>query len=92
MVKPYHDIDDIRFFSSDINELDLVWHRDRENRVVEVLSGDGWEFQYENDLPFILKAEEVFHIPRMQYHRIFKKGNTDLILRIHHCDGQKNGR
>lgn len=82
MVRPYYDIGDIRVFKKDIPESELVWHRDKEHRVVHVLSGEGWEFQYENSLPFEIKPEQNFDIPKMIYHRIYKKGDTNLVLRI----------
>lgn len=90
MVRPYYDIDDIRVFKKDIPESELVWHRDEEHRVVRVISGEGWEFQYENNLPFEMKLEEIFYIPKMMYHRVYKKGNTDLVLRILRSNGPGN--
>jgi len=35
-----------RVFSSDVSEKELVWHRDKENRIVEVLNDSDWEFQW----------------------------------------------
>ncbi len=82
MVKPYIDIDDgIRTF--DINALDeeFVWHRDNEDREIEILEGDGWQFQAENALPFLLKPGLRFEIKAGEYHRIIK-GVNDLKIRI----------
>ena len=42
----------IREFSNDVDEMDLVWHEDPENRVIEVIEGNGWKFQYDDQLPF----------------------------------------
>jgi hypothetical protein len=42
----------IREFSADVNPMELIWHTDQEDRVIEVLtgnmeiSGNGWKFQY----------------------------------------------
>lgn len=69
----------IRTFSSDIDEFELIWHRDKEDRIVEVVKNDGWLFQYDNELPKILN-EKIF-IEKNTYHRIIK-GYGDLILKI----------
>ena len=34
----------IRTFSADVDEMELIWHEDRENRVIRVLEGNGWKF------------------------------------------------
>ena len=46
MVNPYIDkyIDNklVRYFSEDVDDNELIWHRDKKTRDVEVVSGDGW--------------------------------------------------
>jgi quercetin dioxygenase-like cupin family protein len=71
----------IREFDLDINPLELVWHRDKRDRIVEVLEGEGWEFQMDNELPQVLKKGDVMEIPKETYHRV-KKGNTKLVIKI----------
>ena len=44
----------IRTFDDDICPCELTWHRDREDRTIEVLENNGWLFQYDNELPFLL--------------------------------------
>jgi len=49
-MKPYTDIEVtdkyiIREFNENIDPIELMWHRDLENRTVEVLEGEGWQFQ-----------------------------------------------
>ena len=39
MVNPYCDNNNIRTFSEEVDELDLIWHRDREDRRIVVESG-----------------------------------------------------
>jgi len=69
----------IREFESVSNELD--WHRDKNDRSIEVLDGNGWMFQFDNELPhFINKGNTVF-IPKDTYHRLHK-GNDKLIIKI----------
>ena len=41
----------IRTFSADVDEMELIWHEDRENRVIKVLEGNGWKFQFDEELP-----------------------------------------
>ena len=82
MVNPYTEVEDIRTFNCLLDPNDLVWHRDKSDRMVEVLNGNNWYFQFENNLPFKLEISDIINIPKMIYHRIYKKGNNDLILRI----------
>lgn len=71
----------IRTFDSDISVDELVWHRDRRDRRVEILESNGWKFQYDNELPFDLKKGDVVEIQKNYYHRILK-GDGKLVLRI----------
>ena len=71
----------IREFDLDISHKELVWHRDKRDRLVEVLEGEGWEFQYDNDLPFVLEKGDMIVIPKETYHRV-KKGNSKLVIKI----------
>ena len=57
MVYSQENISDNKFkrvFSSDVSEKELVWHRDKENRIVEVMNDSDWEFQMDNELPILL--------------------------------------
>ena len=69
----------VREFSSDVDSDELVWHRDKENRIIEIIENDGWLFQYDNELPFIM--EDSFFIPKNTFHRIIK-GNGNLVVRV----------
>lgn len=79
--KPYTDIGIIRLFSSEVDSEELVWHRDKENRKVEVIEGEGWQFQFNGSLPFELTEGRKFDIPEGMYHRVIK-GKTNLVLKI----------
>ena len=78
---PYIDQDNIRTFSKDVDEMDLIWHRDDEDREIEILEGKGWQFQRDNALPLKLKEGDRIFIPRHQVHRVIK-GKTDLKIKI----------
>ena len=71
----------LRTFSKDLLSEELVWHRDTNDRIVEVLEGENWEIQFENQLPKSLEVGEEYVIPAYTFHRI-KRGTTDLTVRI----------
>lgn len=71
----------VRLFSSDTPEVDLIWHRDRQNRVVEVIHSNGWMFQRDDSVPALLSSGDILEIARNEWHRVIK-GNGDLILKI----------
>ena len=79
--KPYRDVVIIRIFSSNVLSEELVWHRDKEDRKITVLEGEGWQFQFNGELPFELKENMIFKIPEGMYHRLIKC-KTDLVLKI----------
>lgn len=71
----------VRKFKHDVLNEELVWHRDVNNRIVEVLEGEDWEYQSDNMLPKkLIKGDKVF-IPAKTYHRL-KRGTTDLKVKI----------
>lgn len=79
--KPYTDKGSIRTFSEDTNEGDLVWHRDHDDRLIKVLEGNGWQLQYDNELPFVMEQGKTYLINKNVFHRILK-GNSNLIIEI----------
>jgi len=84
-MKPYTDIEVtdkyiIREFSENIDPIELMWHRDNENRTVEILGETNWKLQLDNQLP--TSMNEPIYIPRHLYHRVIK-GTGNLLLKIH---------
>ena len=71
-MRPYIDSDDIRLFHVIDDNKEFVWHRDKEDREIEILEGDGWQFQADNALPFLMKPGLKFKIKAGEYHRIIK--------------------
>ena len=69
----------VRTFSQDIDEEELVWHRDRQDREVTVLQETDWQFQFDNELPQVLK--NTIFIPKNTYHRLIK-GTGELNVHI----------
>ena len=60
----------IRRFSPEIDPMEFVWHRDREDRQIDVIEPGGWKFQYEDELPIELQKFTRLFIPAGQYHRV----------------------
>lgn len=79
--KPYTDLGDIRTFDINEDQAEFVWHKDKEDRMVEVISGNGWQFQPENCLPLLLEPGVRFKIEEGEYHRLIK-GIDNLQIRI----------
>ena len=71
----------LRKFLNETEDEEYVWHRDQEDRIIEVLSSDGWKFQQENELPILLEEGITIYIPKLSWHRVIK-GKDDLLLRI----------
>jgi quercetin dioxygenase-like cupin family protein len=71
----------IREFSSEVDPMDLIWHQDEEDRTIEILEGEGWQLQRDNELPLVLQEGDSIFIPEYQIHRVIK-GNTDLKIQI----------
>jgi hypothetical protein len=83
--KPYLDLERtdsyiIREFGSDIDPIELMWHRDDEDRTIEIIGDTDWAVQLDNNLPTSLN-ERIF-IKRHEWHRVIK-GTGKLTLKIH---------
>ena len=68
-----------RVFTQDVEQEELVWHRDQNDREVEILEPTDWMFQFDNQLPQLLKG--ILFIPKETYHRLIK-GTGYLSIRI----------
>jgi hypothetical protein len=83
-VSPYSQIREnnliVRTFSQDVDEDELVWHRDRRDRQVTVIGDTDWKFQFDDEVPQLLK--DVIFIPKNTYHRLIK-GTKDLHIQIY---------
>lgn len=84
-MSPYSQVNEggeiIRTFDENVDGHELVWHRDKRDRVVRVLEGNGWWFQMDNSLPLELKVGTEVEIPKETYHRVIK-GDTPLKIKI----------
>lgn len=69
----------IRVFKESVDSDELVWHRDREDRIVSCDHPTDWRFQMDDSLPVEL-SEPVF-VPKGKYHRLIK-GTGDLTIKV----------
>jgi len=76
--RPYID-GDTRYFSKEVNQEDLVWHRDREDRLVISVEPTDWLIQLEGELPTSLNS--IIKIDKSRWHRLIK-GSGDLNIKI----------
>ena len=72
----------LREFSADVDEMDLIWHTDREDRIVHVLEGNKWKFQFDEQLPFEMLDGIDIIIPKGIIHRIIK-GKGPLKIKVY---------
>ena len=84
-MKPYTDLEVtdqyiIREFNENIDPIELLWHRDDEDRTIEILEGIHWMIQLDNQLPILLNSH-IF-IPRHMWHRTIK-GTGPLKIKIY---------
>ena len=87
-MKPYTDTEVtdsyiIREFNENIDPIELMWHRDDEDRTIEITEDTDWKIQLDDCLPTSIK--ECIFIPRHKWYRVIK-GKGKLQLKIH-----KNG-
>ena len=69
----------IRTFTNDVEDSELVWHRDKEDRIVESVGETNWMLQMDNEVPKIIEGK--FFIPKNTYHRVIK-GGGDLTVKV----------
>ena len=82
---PYTDIEItdnyiVREFNENIDPIELMWHRDNEDRTLEILGETNWRIQLDNKLPILL--ENHIFIPKHEWHRVIK-GTGTLKLKIY---------
>jgi hypothetical protein len=69
----------VRTFLENVDDTELVWHRDREDRIVKSIGDTDWMVQLDNELPKPLT--ETIYIPKNTYHRVIK-GNGNLTVKV----------
>jgi hypothetical protein len=84
-MKPYIDLENtdkyiIREFNENIDPIELLWHRDNESRLVEIIGKTDWKIQLDNQLPTFIN-KPIF-IKKHQWHRLIK-GTGNIKIKIH---------
>ena len=74
-----------RVFKEDVKQEQLIWHKDKKDRIVKVVYGIGWKLQHDNQLPTKLEIGQNYHINKEQFHRLHK-GDSELKLEIKEYD------
>jgi len=73
----------IREFSQDVDNGELKWHVDEEDRMVKSLHKTDWMVQIDNQLPQKLTENKEIFIPKGVYHRVIKgSGNLKVKVRF----------
>ena len=70
----------LREFREDVDSQELIWHQDREDRVVKVIESAGWKLQMDNELPVLLEEGTIYNIPAYEFHRVIKGTGTLKVL------------
>ena len=78
----------VRTFSSDLNETELKWHFDEEDRIVICEHDTDWQFQMDDELPISIKKNTPIYINEGVYHRIIK-GTGDLTVKVKKLNSSK---
>jgi len=71
-----------RTFNGDLDEEELVWHRDKEDRDVMLVEGKDWYIQLDNELPRLLSKDISYNIPKSTWHRIINKNRSNLVINV----------
>ena len=82
--KPYTEFKDgdnevTRLFHSKVDPEKLKWHMDDEDRIIQALHKNNWQFQLEDQLPVSL--DKPIFIKRHQWHRLIK-GDDSLMIKV----------
>jgi len=71
----------IRTFSENVDNTELKWHQDLEDRYIKPLHETDWKIQLDNQLPIHLKETEEIFIPEGVWHRVIK-GTGNLKIQV----------
>ena len=81
----------VRMLSESTDDAELGWHRDREDRVVEVIAANGWSFQRDDEFPVLMQEGDVIGIPALEWHRVIR-GSGPLVVAVEKLPLQEGKR
>ena len=70
----------LREFDDNVNNEELIWHRDARDRQIIVVESDGWQLQMDNNLPVVLLEGQTYQISAGEYHRVIKGRGKLLVV------------
>ena len=71
----------IRHFDPNSSDHLYKWHADDEDRWIESLNENDWQFQFDDELPQSLEPMKIIQIPKGVIHRLIK-GTSPLTISI----------
>tara|TARA_R110000850_G_scaffold29907_1_gene82523 strand:+ start:51 stop:389 length:339 start_codon:yes stop_codon:yes gene_type:complete len=71
----------LRHFNKTAPDHLYKWHADNEDRFIESLNENDWQFQFDNELPQSIEPGKIIHIPNGLIHRLIK-GTSELSISI----------
>jgi hypothetical protein len=73
----------VRTFSENVDDEELKWHQDNEDRLVKSLHPTDWYVQLDNELPIPLTESDEILIPEGVWHRLIKgTGNLEIQVKF----------
>ena len=78
---PFLEVGELRTFSGAVDEHELQWHWDEQDREACATHATDWQLQLDNELPQPMPEDVWFFIPAGVWHRIIK-GTGDLTVRV----------
>lgn len=60
---------------------ECTWHRDSKDRIVQIVEGQGWKIQFDNQLPVTVRPGDQIRILAQEWHRVIP-GKGDLLMII----------
>ena len=71
-----------RLFDKNLNDSDLYWHKDKEDREIILLKGEGWYIQKDNSIPVLIEKNKLYFIDKNVWHRLINRKYSDLAIII----------
>lgn len=73
----------VREFKEETDSSEYIWHKDKEDRIIEPIHKTDWLLQIDNELPRLIEGR-IF-IPKETFHRVIK-GTGDLKIKLTKID------
>ncbi len=71
-----------RLFDKNLSDNELYWHKDKEDREIILLKGEGWYIQKDNSIPMLIEKNKLYFIEKNIWHRLINRKFSDLSIII----------